>query len=150
MKSSNPVDVISTLLYGQVTNDPVPLALFVTLATQPSEVFYRALVSFRLSVIRIFPSIIFLFVQRNAAHFARVKDEEHPKNLTSHKLISLHLRHYSHRLTTSFLPEQPYWNEICQSLFFRSSLVSIRQTDIFLSVALTRHFTFLTRNFSVS
>ena len=30
-----------------------------------------------------------------------------------------------------------------------SSLVSIRQTDIFLSVALTRHFTFLTRNFSV-
>ena len=34
--------------------------------------------------------------------------------------------------------------------FSRSSLVSIRQTDIFLSVALTRNFTFLTRNFSVS
>ena len=31
-----------------------------------------------------------------------------------------------------------------------SSLVSICQTDIFLSVALTRHFTFLTWNFSVS
>ena len=66
MKSSNPVEVISTLPYGQVTDDPVRLALFVTLATQPSEVFYRALVPFRPSVIRIVPSIIFLFVQRNA------------------------------------------------------------------------------------
>ena len=59
------------------------LALFVTLATQPSEVFYRALVPFRPSVIRIVPSIIFLFVQRNATHIARVKEEGHPKNLTS-------------------------------------------------------------------
>ena len=32
------------LLYGQVTNDPVPLVLLVTLAAQSSEVFYRALV----------------------------------------------------------------------------------------------------------
>ena len=44
-------EVISALLYGQVTNDPVPLALFVTLAAQSSEVFYRALVPFRPSVI---------------------------------------------------------------------------------------------------
>ena len=52
MKSSNPVEVISAnLLYGQVTNDPVPLALFVTLAAQSSEVFYQALVPFRPSVI---------------------------------------------------------------------------------------------------
>ena len=51
---------------------------------QPSEVFYWALVSFRPSVIQIVPSIIFLFVQGNTAPFARVKDEEHPKNLTSH------------------------------------------------------------------
>ena len=83
MKSSNPVEVISTLPYGQVTDDPVRLALFVTLATQPSEVFYRALVPFRPSVIRIVWSIIFLFVQRNATHFARVKEEGHPKNLMS-------------------------------------------------------------------
>ena len=83
MKSSNPVEVISTLPYGQVTDDPVHLALFVTLATQPSEVFYRALVPFRPSVIRIVWSIIFLFVQRNATHFARVKEEGHPKNLMS-------------------------------------------------------------------
>ena len=83
LKSSNPVEVISVLLYGQVTNDPVPLALFVTLATQPNEVFYRALVPFRPSVIRMVPSIILLFVQGNAAYFMTVKDEEHPKNLTS-------------------------------------------------------------------
>ena len=51
LKSSNPVEVISVLLYGQVTNDPVPLALFETLAAQPSEVFYRGLVPFRPSVI---------------------------------------------------------------------------------------------------
>ena len=51
LKSSNPVEVISALLYGQVTNEPVPLALFVTLAAQFSEVFYRALVPFRPSVI---------------------------------------------------------------------------------------------------
>ena len=51
LKSSNPVEVISALLYGRVTNDPVPLALFVKLATQPSKVLYRALVPFRPSVI---------------------------------------------------------------------------------------------------
>ena len=34
------------------------------------------------------------------------------------KLISLHLRHYLHRVTMSFLPKPPYWNETCQSLFF--------------------------------
>ena len=34
------------------------------------------------------------------------------------KLISLHLSHYLHRVTMSFLPQPPYWNEICQSLFF--------------------------------
>ena len=34
---------MSTLLYGQVTNDPVPLALFVTLAAQPSNVFITEL-----------------------------------------------------------------------------------------------------------
>ena len=49
----------------------------VTLATQPSEVFDRALVPFRPSVIRIISSIIRLFVKRNPAHFVRVKDEEH-------------------------------------------------------------------------
>ena len=85
MKSSNPVEVISALLYGQVTDEPVPLALFVTLAAQPSEVFYRALVPFRPSVIPNrpvdYPSIC--PVQRNAAYFMTVKDEEHPKNLTS-------------------------------------------------------------------
>ena len=78
MKSSNPVEVMSALLYGQVTNVAVPLALFVTLAAQSSEVLYPALVPFR-----IVPSIILLFVQRNAAYFMTVKDEEHPKNLTS-------------------------------------------------------------------
>ena len=50
----------------------------VTLATQPGEVFDRASVPFRPSVIRIIPSIIRLFVKSNAAHFVRVKDEEHP------------------------------------------------------------------------
>ena len=46
------MEVISAnLLYRQVTNDPVPLALFVTLAAQSSEVFYQALVPFRPSVI---------------------------------------------------------------------------------------------------
>ena len=83
LKSSSSVEAISALLYGQVNNDPVPLALFVTLATQPSNVFYRALVPFHPSVIRIIPSIIRQFIQRNAAHFVRVKDKEHPKNLTS-------------------------------------------------------------------
>ena len=34
------------------------------------------------------------------------------------KLISLHLRHYLHLVTMSFLPKPPYGNEICQSLFF--------------------------------
>ena len=51
LKSFYSVEIISALLHGQVTNDPVPLALFVTLATQPSEVFYRALVPSRPSVI---------------------------------------------------------------------------------------------------
>ena len=82
MKSPNPVEVISALLYGQVTNDPVPLALFATLAAQSSEVFSRALVLFRPSVIPNrpvdYPSIC--PAQRRAFYD---KDEEHPKNLTS-------------------------------------------------------------------
>ena len=46
------MEIISAnLLYGQVTNDPVPLALFVTLAAQSSEVFYQTLVPFRPSLI---------------------------------------------------------------------------------------------------
>ena len=57
--------------------------MFVTLATQPNEVFYRALVPFRPSVVRIVPSIILLFTQPNAAHFVRIKDKEQPLNLTS-------------------------------------------------------------------
>ena len=51
MKSSNPVEVIFALLYGQVTNEAVPLALFVRVGRAASEVFYRALVPFRRSVI---------------------------------------------------------------------------------------------------
>ena len=39
-KSYSSVEVISALLYGQVTNHPVPPALFVTLAKEPNEVFY--------------------------------------------------------------------------------------------------------------
>ena len=65
------MEVISAnLLYGQVTNDPVPLALFVTLAAQSSEVFYQALVPFRPSVIPNrpvnYPSIL---VQQIGAEF---------------------------------------------------------------------------------
>ena len=75
--------IIFALLYGRVSNDPVPLALLVTLAMQPSEMFYRALVPFSYPVIRIIPFIICLFIQQNAAPFVRVKDEEHPKKLTS-------------------------------------------------------------------
>ena len=82
MKSSNPVEVISVLLYRQVTNEAVPLALFVTLAAQSSEVFYRALVPFRPSVIPNrpvdYPSIC--PAQRRLFYD---KDEEHPKNLSN-------------------------------------------------------------------
>ena len=98
MKSSNPVEVISAnFLYGQVTNDPVPLALFVTLAARSSEVLpsFSPIPSFSYSESS--RQLFFhLFVQRKAAHFVRVKDEEHPKNLTSHLYTFTKVMHRRH------------------------------------------------------
>ena len=98
LKSSSSVEVISG--YGKVTNDPVPLALFVTLATQPSNVFITELQLFEL------PRRLSVYLSSATPRISwELKTKNTLKNVTNLRQWETSLSLSNKRIIKQFLPK---------------------------------------------